>query len=91
VALTLGRQADAQRYASDALRSSEQLARSANSSADVGEALLLAAQATPAAPAQEQRRRLERAVRCLSNGLRPDHPLTAEARRLLDGLGPEQE
>ncbi len=91
VALTLGRQANAQRYASDALRWSEQVARSADSSADVGEALLLVAQATPAATVQKQRRRLGHALRCLSNGLRPDHPLTVEARRLLEALGPQQE
>jgi hypothetical protein len=33
---------------------------------------------------------LERAVRCLTNGLGPDHPLTVEARNLLNPTGSPQ-
>jgi serine/threonine-protein kinase len=84
IALADGRLADAQKYASDALRISESVARRLDSSADVGESLLLLAKAQAGSgPDTKQRARLERAVRCLSNGLRPDHPLTREARAML--------
>ena len=84
IALAGGRRADAQKYASDALRISESVARRVDSSADVGESLLLLAKARAgSAPDAQQQAWLERAVRCLSSGLRPDHPLTRTARAML--------
>jgi tetratricopeptide (TPR) repeat protein len=84
IALADGRLADAQKYASDALTISESVARRPDSSADVGESLLLLAKARAgSAPDAKRRAWLERAVRCLSSGLRPDHPLTREARAML--------
>jgi hypothetical protein len=76
--------ADAKQYAQDALTISESVARGVDTSADVGEALLRVAQAQKALGHGAANRPLvERAVRCLSNGLDPNHPLTAEARQLL--------
>jgi len=76
--------ADAERYAREALALAEPMARGSETSADVGEALLRMAEARVLAGAHAGTRALlERAVRCLSNGLRPDHPLTLEARRVL--------
>jgi hypothetical protein len=83
IALASGRAADAARYASEALRLSESVARGAETSADVGEALLLLAKATP----ERRRANLQRAVRCLGSGLGADHPLTLEARNLLQSDG----
>jgi len=76
--------AHAQQYAKDALALFEGLARGPDTSADVGEALLHLAQSRMnEASKAEIRILLTRAVRCLSNGLAPDHPLTVEARALL--------
>jgi hypothetical protein len=76
--------AHAEQYAKDALVLFEGLARGPDTSADVGEALLHLAQARMnEASKAEIRALLTRAVRCLSNGLAPDHPLTLEARTLL--------
>jgi hypothetical protein len=84
IALADGRLADAQKYASDALQISESVARRPDSSADVGESLLLLAKARAGSvPDADQRAWLERAVRCLSSGLRPDHSLTRAARAML--------
>jgi eukaryotic-like serine/threonine-protein kinase len=76
--------ADAERYARDALALAESTARGSDTSADVGEALLRLAQARALAGAHAGTRPLlERAVRCLTNGLRADHPLVLEARDAL--------
>lgn len=78
--LVLGRAADAEDLARLALKTAESVARGPDTSADVGEALLLVAQAKIA-----QGRRgdvqplLERSVRCLTNGLGVSHPRTKEA------------
>jgi eukaryotic-like serine/threonine-protein kinase len=88
IALAEGAGVDAERFASDALAIGESVARGPDTSADVGEALLRLAQARIAvsgriemAPTQSI---LERAVRCLTNGLDSNHPLTREARSLLE-------
>jgi len=84
VALAERASADAEQYAQDALTLFERLARGSDTSADVGEALLHLAQARAGrGPKAEVRSLLTRAVRCLSNGLSPDHPLTVRARTLL--------
>jgi len=76
--------AHAQQFAKDALALFEGLARGPDTSADVGEALLHLAQSRMnEASKAEIRTLLTRAVRCLSNGLAPDHPLVQEARALL--------
>lgn len=86
IALAEGADADAKRFASEALAISESVARGADTSADVGEALLRLAQARIAARTSDSDTRyiLERAARCLTNGLESDHPLTREARGLLE-------
>jgi eukaryotic-like serine/threonine-protein kinase len=85
IALAGGHQADAERYAGDALRSSEAIARGPATSADVGEALLLLAKARATTQSHDrQRALLERAVQCLTNGLGQNHSMTLEARALLD-------
>jgi tetratricopeptide (TPR) repeat protein len=87
IAVAQGASERAEQFARDALAISEPIARGPDTSADVGEALLLLAQAQMLAGAHSDTRAiLERAVRCLSNGLTPDHPLTAEARALLAQL-----
>jgi hypothetical protein len=84
MALSEGAVSDAERYANDALATATAVARGPDTSADVGEALLRLAQSRLAAGVTDGTRALlERAVRCLSNGLDPNHPLTAEARSLL--------
>jgi tetratricopeptide (TPR) repeat protein len=85
VALLEGRRAEAEQYARDALSVAESIARGPETSADVGEALLRLAQARIASgvSATDVRSMLERAIRCLTNGLASDHPLTVEARELL--------
>ena len=85
VALATNQRADAEKFATEALRISERNARREDSSADVGVALLLLAKSTAdtAAPATLHSM-LERAVRCLSNGLHPEHRLTVEARKMLE-------
>jgi tetratricopeptide (TPR) repeat protein len=84
IALLDGRRAAAEQYARDALSVAESVARGPETSGDVGEALLRLAQARVAsgASATDVRPMLERAIRCLTNGLGSDHPLTVEAREL---------
>lgn len=85
IALASGRAGEAQKYASDALRSSEAIARGPTTSADVGEALLLLVKARATTHSLDQQRTLlERAVQCLGNGLGPTHSVTLEARGLLE-------
>jgi serine/threonine-protein kinase len=75
-ALAAGRYANAEHFAHQLLRVAEADARGPDTSADVGEALLLLAEAEAAQPL------LARAARCLTNGLGADHPLTREALAL---------
>jgi eukaryotic-like serine/threonine-protein kinase len=79
--------AQAEAYARDALKLAETLARGAETSADVGESLLALARARmqQGAPS-DARPMLERAVRCLENGLSESHSLTDEARSRLESL-----
>ncbi len=85
IALAESADADAERFAGEALAISESVARGPDTSADVGEALLRLAQAQIAASAGvDTKYTLERAVRCLTNGLDKNHPLTREARNLLE-------
>lgn len=61
----------------------ESVARGADTSADVGEALLLIAEAEIGqGRATEAQPLLERAALCLTNGLGADHSLTHEALTL---------
>ncbi|MEP7245842.1 MAG: protein kinase [Gammaproteobacteria bacterium] len=84
VALATRAPGDAERFARDALAIFEPIARGPATSADVGEGLLRLSQARIASGERaEANSLLERAVRCLSNGLGPDHPLTVEARRTI--------
>jgi hypothetical protein len=70
--------------ARDALAIWETVARGPDSSADVGEALLWIARARISVRSDaDVTSILERAVRCLTNGLEANHPLTVEARTLL--------
>lgn len=85
VALAQDSGTDAQRFAGDALAISEAVASGPDMSADVGESLLRLAQARIASGAGVDAASLERAVRCLTNGLQGNHPLTREARELLAG------
>jgi serine/threonine-protein kinase len=84
VALAAGAAADAEQFARDALAISEAVARGPDTSADVGEALLRLAQAKSAiGMSQGTRTMLEHALRCLTNGLGPEHPTTREAQAAL--------
>ena len=79
-ALELGRPEDAEHFAHEALRTAEVVARGPETSADVGEALLLLAKAEIAqGRATEAQPLLERAARCLTNGLGAQHALSREA------------
>ena len=79
-ALASGRSADAEHFARQLLSVAESVARGPDTSADVGEALLLLAQAEIAqGRAAEAQPRLERAKRCLTNGLGAGHALTRAA------------
>jgi serine/threonine protein kinase len=83
-ALALGRPADAEHYARQLLGMVEALSRGPDTSADVGEALVLLAKAEIAqGRAVEGQSLLARAVRCLTNGLGADHALTREAVELM--------
>ena len=75
-------------HAREALALAEASARGADTSADVGEALLLQAR-IQAAQGQmvAARAGFERAERCLRNGYGPQHALTLEAARRLAQLG----
>jgi len=87
LALAEGNAASAEQFARDALAIYESIARGPDTSADVGEALMRLARARMlSGPHPDTKTLLERAVRCLSNGLVPDHPLTLEARNLLAGV-----
>jgi eukaryotic-like serine/threonine-protein kinase len=67
-----------------ALKVIEPLARGPDTSADVGEALLLLARAQIAqGHSADAQAVLRRAIRCLSNGYGASHPATREAERLL--------
>jgi tetratricopeptide (TPR) repeat protein len=87
LALAEGNAEGAEQYARDALAIDESVARGPETSADVGEALMHLARARMRSRSDPDTKKLiERAVRCLSNGLAPDHPLTLEARTLLSDL-----
>jgi len=82
-ALAMGRSADAEHFARQALDIAQAVARGPDTSADVGEALLLLAKADMAqGRSAEARPLLERAARCLTNGLGAEHALTREALAL---------
>jgi hypothetical protein len=82
-ALALGRSAQAEQFAHHALSIAETVARGQDTSADVGQALLLLAKADMAqGRIAEAQPLLERAVRGLTNGLGADHALTREALTL---------
>ncbi len=84
VALRSGAPADAETYGKTALSRTESLARGPDTSADVGEALLLLAKVRIAqGSTAEAKPLLDRAVRCLENALDKQHPLAVEARQLL--------
>jgi serine/threonine-protein kinase len=83
-ALALGRSVDAEGFAREELHLTEAVARGPDTSANVGAALLLLAKAEIAqGRAAEAQPLLERAVRCLTNGLGADHTLTREALALV--------
>jgi ATP/maltotriose-dependent transcriptional regulator MalT len=83
-ALALDRSVDAERFARQELHIAEAVARGPDTSADVGEALLLLAKAEIAqGRAAEAQPLLDRAVRCLTNGLGKDHDQTREALALV--------
>jgi tetratricopeptide (TPR) repeat protein len=87
LALTQGAPDLAEKWSKDALALSEGLARQPQSSADVGESLLRLAQASAAlGRSSEAVQLLERAVRCITNGLSADHSLAVEARSALNSL-----
>jgi eukaryotic-like serine/threonine-protein kinase len=81
--LALGRSADAEHFARLALGMAEAAARGPDTSADVGVALLLLGKAEIAQGRNaEAQPLLERAARCLTNGLGADHALSREALAL---------
>jgi eukaryotic-like serine/threonine-protein kinase len=79
----LGQPADGERYAREALSIAQSVSRGTDTSADVGEAILLLAKAEVAQgrPAEAQPL-FERAARCLTNGLGAQHALSREAKGL---------
>jgi serine/threonine-protein kinase len=82
-ALASGRSGDGEHFARQLLVTAESVARGPDTSADVGEALLLLAKAEIAqGRAAEAQPLLERAARCLTNGLGADHAMTREALEL---------
>jgi serine/threonine protein kinase len=82
--LAVGDLQAAETYASDALRIAESVARGPDTSADVGENLLVLAQIKRAEhDSTEVRPLLARALRCLTEGLGPDAPATVQARNEL--------
>ena len=87
IELEMERFGQVERYALEALPMAETHARGVDTSAEVGEALLALARARLALGSEDGvEPSLERALRCLTNGLGPEHPLTREARVLLDGI-----
>jgi serine/threonine-protein kinase len=84
VALARGDASGASSAAEEALSIAEGMARVPSASADVGEALLLRAQALlMQGHASMARPLLERAIVSLGNGLGPEHALTQRAKELL--------
>ena len=78
-----GRADQAEKFANEALRIAESIARDARQSADVGEALLVLSAARLAQGDQATARSLvARAVEALTNGLGEAHTLTASAKAL---------
>lgn len=70
-------------YAARGAVIAQTFARSLDSSADVGELLLIQAQAGARLGNPDTRALFERAVRCFINGYGPDHPQTGAARAAL--------
>jgi eukaryotic-like serine/threonine-protein kinase len=82
-ALAAGRSAEGEQFARQSLGVAETVARGPDTSADVGEALLLLAEAEISqGRLAEASPLLERATHCLTNGLGADHALTREALAL---------
>jgi serine/threonine-protein kinase len=87
-ALAVGDGTRAAVFARSALHVVEPMARGPDTSADVGEALLMLGRALIAQDqVVEARPLLQRAVRCLRNGYGPDHPTTREAEALIGIAG----
>lgn len=87
IALAEGAAAQVEQFSRDALAIGESNARGPDTSADVGEALLRLAQGRISSGMHiDARAVLERAVRCLTNGLDANHPLSVEARNLLASI-----
>jgi eukaryotic-like serine/threonine-protein kinase len=85
--LRLGDLAAAESYARDALHIAESTSRGPDTSADVGESLLVLAQIKRAQrDISEARPLLTRALRCLTAGVGPDAPATIQARAELAQL-----
>jgi serine/threonine protein kinase len=83
VELAAGSPAAAERYASAAVGLAESVARDPEQSADVGEALLLLGLAQRELGKADARDALRRAAIALGNGLGAEHPLTREARAII--------
>jgi len=84
--LSFGAAEQAEALARDAVRLTERAQIDADQSADLGEALLVLARARLARHNSDGARApLERAVRCLTNGLGAEHPSTRLARAILSG------
>jgi eukaryotic-like serine/threonine-protein kinase len=82
-AVGLGQATAGERFARQALQIAQSVARGPDTSADVGEALLLLGKALIAqGRAAEAQPVLERAARCLNNGLGAEHAFTREAEML---------
>jgi ATP/maltotriose-dependent transcriptional regulator MalT len=85
VALATGGSTAADTFAAESLRIAKDVARDASASADVGEALLLQAQAKIARGENDSvRSLLEQASTSLAGGLGTDHPLTQLSKDLLE-------
>lgn len=81
--LSSGANEHAEALARDAVRLAEQVQIDTDQSADLGEALLILARARLARHDPEAARApLEQAIRCLTNGLGPDHPSTRLAKQI---------
>jgi eukaryotic-like serine/threonine-protein kinase len=86
--LALGDLAAARNYGGDARDMAERSARGADTSADVGDTLVVLARVELASHrTADARPLLERAIRCYHNSLGDDAPLTAAARQALGDLG----
>jgi serine/threonine-protein kinase len=83
----LGDLAASQRYANEAYAIAERSARGPETSADVGDALVMLARIDLTRQRKAEARPLmERAVRCYSNALGVDAPVTVVARQALHGM-----